>query len=111
MSSIKKRHYALDENEISLLVSVFDANGDHYMDFRHAVNIYETFDGISQDIQCRLLNKKDQKFEFMRMIYQEKILEKDDVPDDHQMKDSDILIVYCMYFAQKDPLTNFWYSD
>lgn len=96
-----KRIYALDKHEISLVISAFDAQGEHYMDFRHAVNVFSSFRTISHDIQCRLLNKKDQQFEFMKMIYKDKPLDPEDVPDDHNMCDSDVVMVYCSYLFQR----------
>lgn len=100
--STNKRIYALDkDDEISILVSVFDAQNEHYMDFKHVVHRFNSFRRISQEIQCRLLNKYDQDFVFMKMIYKDMILVLDDVPDDHDMKDYDIIMVYCKYLFQK----------
>lgn len=99
--STNKRTFALDKNEISLIISVFDAHDDHYMDFRHAVNRFNSFRNISQEIQCRLLNKHDQDFVFMTMIYKNVKLDPEDVPDDHDMIDSEVLMVYCKYLFQR----------
>lgn len=96
-----KRIYAIDKNEISLMISAYDAHGEHYMDFRHAVNIFSSFRRISHDIQCRLLNKRDQDFEIMKMVYKDKQLDSEDVPDDHNMCDSDVIMVYCSYLFQR----------
>jgi len=99
--STNKRIFALDVDEISIMISVFDAQNEHYMDFRHAVNRFNSFRNISREIQCRLLNKHDQDFEFMHMIYKDMQLDPEDVPDDHNMKDSEVVMVYCKYLFQK----------
>lgn len=94
--------YALQPNQILLKITCFDANNDHYMDFDHVADENDTFESISQKIQERILNKRDQSFEFMKMISNNQILEKNNTPFEFNIKNSNLIIVYCQYIVQYD---------
>lgn len=110
MTSSPKRVYPLQNNEISIIISLFDANKEHYSDYRYPVNIISTFKTISQHFQEKVLNKSGQPFEFMEMEFKDYLIKEDDTPIDISIKDSDIIMATCRYFAQRDTFDEYFRS-